>query len=227
MVKLLIVEDDARIAQFMRRGLEAEGYGIDVAANGKAGLELAQSGTYPLVILDRMLPGLDGIEVCEALRRERPGCLILMLTARDTLQDKISGLHAGADDYLTKPFAFDELLARLAALLRRGQQQASAAEPVLAVGELRLDPATRKAYRGEREIALTLKEYRLLGYLMEHAGQVLSRARILSQVWGYSFDPGSKIVDIYIHYLRQKIDDGEARPLIRTVRGFGYTLSGE
>lgn len=227
MAKLLLVEDDPRIVRFLRRGLEAEGYAVDVAEDGEKGLDLIRSGAYPLVILDRVLPRLGGMQVCETLRREGHDCLVLMLTARDALQDKVDGLLAGADDYLTKPFAFEELLARLRALLRRGQRPLEAAEPQLRVGDLTLDPATRKARRGGREIALTLKEYQLLAYLMENAGTVMSRSRILNQVWGYSFDPGSKVVDVYIRYLRQKIDEGEPRGLIRTVRGFGYMVSAE
>jgi two-component system, OmpR family, response regulator len=227
--KVLLVEDDPRIARFVKRGLEAEGYVVDHAADGEDGLELARAGDHAVVILDRMLPRLDGMELCAALRRERRDCLVLMLTAKDSLQDKIEGLHAGADDYLTKPFAFDELLARLAALLRRARRGSGADEDEapLQVGDLVLDPATRRARRGGREIALTQKEYRLLAYLMQNAGKVVSRTRILNHVWDYSFDPGSKVVDVYVRYLRQKIDDGEERPLLRTVRGFGYTISND
>jgi DNA-binding response OmpR family regulator len=227
LTKLLLVEDDRRITNFLRRGLEAEGYGVDTADNGEDGLELCRSNDYALVILDRMLPGLDGMEVCRALRRERGDCLVLMLTARDALQDKIDGLQAGADDYLTKPFAFDELLARLRALLRRGQPRGEGREehPMLQVGDLLLDTARRRARRGDREIVLTVREFALLAYLMEHAGTVLSRSRILSRVWSYSFDPESKVVEVYIRQLRQKIDEGEATPMIKTVRGFGYTIS--
>ena len=223
LVNVLVVEDDPRIARFLRRGLEAEGYGVELAENGEDGLELCRSNAYPLIILDRMLPGMDGMAVCQTLRHERYPALILMLTAKDTLRDKIEGLHGGADDYLTKPFAFDELLARLKALLRRADHHE--VEPILQVGDLMLDPATRKARRAEREIVLTVKEYMLLSYLMENAGKVLSRTRILNHVWGYSFDPGSKVVDVYIRYLRQKIDEGHDTPLIKTVRGFGYTIS--
>lgn len=223
--KVLLVEDDPRIARFVRRGLEAEGYAVEVAANGEDGLELCRSNDYAVVVLDRKLPGMDGLEVCESLRRERRSCLILMLTAGDSLHDKVGGLHAGADDYLTKPFAFDELLARLQALLRRVRYHD--AEPILRVADLALDPATRKARRGARDIQLTVKEYMLLTYLIENAGKVLSRPRILNHIWGYGFDPGSKMVDVYIRYLRQKVDVGEATPLIKTVRGFGYTISGE
>jgi DNA-binding response OmpR family regulator len=223
--KVLLVEDDPRIARFVRRGLEAEGYAVDFAENGEDGLELCRSADYAVVILDRILPGIDGMEVCESLRREHRSCLVLMLTAKDSVQDKVQGLQVGADDYLTKPFAFDELLARLQALLRRSRPEV--AEPTLQVADLLLDPATRKARRGRREVTLTAKEYMLLAYLMQHAGKVLSRTRILNHVWGYNFDPGSKVVDVYIRYLRQKIDEGAAVPLIRTARGFGYTISAE
>jgi DNA-binding response OmpR family regulator len=225
LAKVLLVEDDPRIARFIKRGLEAEGYRVDVANDGEVGLAMAQANEHALLILDRMLPGLDGMEICQILRSERRDCPILMLTAKDTLQDKVSGLHAGADDYLTKPFAFDELLARMRALLRRTQRTQEPEEPVLQVGDLVLDNATRKARRGQREIQLTPKEFTLLAYLMENAGKVLSRTRILNRVWDYSFDPGSKVVDVYIRYLRQKVDENEAKALIRTVRGFGYTIS--
>jgi DNA-binding response OmpR family regulator len=220
-----LVEDDPRVVRFVRRGLEAEGFAVDVTKDGEEGLEFCRSNDYEVVILDRMLPGMDGMEVCDSLRRERRPCAILMLTAKDSLQDKVEGLHGGADDYLTKPFAFDELLARLCALMRRARYQA--VEPVLQVADLVLDPASRKARRGQREILLTVKEYMLLAYLMENAGRVLSRTRILNHVWGYSFDPGSKVVDVYIRYLRQKIDTDGAVPLIHTMRGFGYSISAE
>jgi two-component system, OmpR family, response regulator len=223
--KLLLIEDDPRVVRFVLRGLEAEGFAVDVAKDGEEGLELCRSHEYDVVLLDRMLPGMDGMEVCDSLRRERRPCVILMLTAKDSLQNKVEGLHAGADDYLTKPFAFDELLARLHALMRRTRCQA--VEPILQVADLVLDPASRKARRGEREIPLTVKEYMLLAYLMENTGKVLSRTRILNHVWGYSFDPGSKVVDVYIRYLRRKIDADSAVPLIRTLRGFGYSISAE
>ncbi len=225
MVKVLLIEDDPRIARFIRRGLEAEGYTVDVVGDGRDALALARAGEHALLVLDRMLPGLGGVEICRTLRSERYDRPILMLTAKDGLQDKVSGLHAGADDYLAKPFAFDELLARIGALLRRAGRSQEPTEPVLRVGDLVLDPAARKARRGEREIQLTPREFTLLAYLMENAGTVLSRARILSRVWEYSFDPGSKVVDVYIRYLRQKIDTDEPKALIRTVRGFGYTIS--
>ena len=223
MGKLLLVEDDQRIARFVRRGLEAEGYVVDYAENGRDGLALARTQDYGLIILDRRLPLLDGLEVCRTLRDDGCESLVLMLTAKDALPDKIEGLNSGADDYLTKPFAFDELLARIAALLRRGKSRS--APDALQVGDLTLDPATRKVSRGTREISLTVREFNLLSYLMANAGTVVSRASLLSNVWQYGFDPGTKIVDVYIRYLRKKIDAGEARPMIHTVRGFGYMIS--
>ena len=223
MPKLLLVEDDPRVAGFLRRGLEAEGYVVDVAGNGRDGLARARTQEYGLIILDRMLPQLDGLELCRRLRAERCESLVLMLTARDALPDKVEGLQSGADDYLTKPFAFDELLARVVALLRRGRSRP--APEVLRVGDLTLDPASRRAIRGGREIPLTVREFALLRYLMANAGTVVSRARLLSDVWRYDFDPGTKLVDVYVRYLRQKIDAGAAKPLIHTVRGFGYMIA--
>ena len=224
MSKVLLIEDDPRVVRFVRRGL-AEGYAVDVAEDGEGGLESCRSNEYDVIVLDRMLPDIDGMEVCDSLRRERRDCLILMLTAMDSLENKVEGLQAGADDYLTKPFAFDELLARLRALLRRARYREF--DPVLEVGDLVLDHATRKAHRGKREITLTVKEYMLLAYLMRNAGKVVSRTQILNHVWGYGFDPGTKVVDVYIRYLRQKVDAGEDTALIKTIRGFGYTVSEE
>ena len=225
MTKVLLVEDDTRIASFVRRGLEAEGYVVDLAENGREALALARESAYPLIILDRMLPGLDGLNVCRALREAGSDSMILMLTAKDGLQDKLDGLGSGADDYLTKPFAFDELLARMRALLRRGPYRGEAGE--LRVGDLVLNPADHSVKRGERDIALTAKEFALLSYLMSHPGKVLSRTRLLSNVWGYSFEPGTKVVDVYIRYLRKKVEDGEESPLIHTVRGVGYKIAAE
>jgi two-component system, OmpR family, response regulator len=225
MIKILLVEDDPRTVAFVRRGLEAEGFVVDVGENGRDGLALARAFNYPLIVLDRMLPMIDGLEICRTLRREGCASLLLMLTAKDTLQDKVDGLHGGADDYLTKPFAFEELLVRMEALLRRGGYRET--PRVLRVGDLTLDEATRKVVRGEREVSLTVREFALLSYLMANAGTVVSRARLLSNVWHYSFDPGTKVVDVYVRYLRRKIDEGEERPLIQTVRGVGYMLSAE
>jgi len=222
MAKLLLVEDDPRIASFIERGLAAEGHVVEVAGTGVRGLGMARSGDYPLMILDRMLPDMDGVEVCRQLRQERVGTRILMLTARDAIGDKIGGLRAGADDYLTKPFSFDEFIARVEALLRRSEMNRH--ETRLEVSDLTLDPTTRQVARGGRVIVLTPKEYALLRYLMENSGAVLSRAQILNNNWGYGFDPGTKVVDVYIRYLRKKIDDGAAEPLIHTVRGAGYLL---
>lgn len=220
--RLLLVEDDNRIVSFLRRGLEAEGYRVDVARDGRQALDLAAAETFAPIILDRMLPGLDGLSVCARLRETESPARIIMLTAKDTLQDKVDGLRGGADDYLTKPFAFDELLARIEALLRRADTPKD--PTILEVGDLRLDLAAKQAWRGERAIALTAKEFALLAYLMANAGSVVSRAKLLSNVWGLSFDPGTKVVDVYIRYLRRKIDDGSLEPMIRTVRGFGYML---
>jgi DNA-binding response OmpR family regulator len=225
MTKVLLVEDDARIASFVRRGLEAEGYFVDLAENGREALALARENGHPLIILDRMLPGLDGLNICRALRDAGSDSMILMLTAKDGLQDKLDGLESGADDYLTKPFAFDELLARMRALLRRGPYKDEAGE--LRVGDLVLNPVDYSVKRGSRNIALTAKEFALLSYLMSHPGRVLSRTRLLSNVWGYSFEPGTKVVDVYIRYLRKKIEENGEAPLIHTVRGVGYKIAAE
>lgn len=222
MSRILLVEDDPRVAGFVRRGLEAEGYAVDHARTGEDALTLASGTPYRLVILDRMLPGIDGIEVCQRLRAQKYDVGILMLTAKDAVQDRVEGLKTGADDYLTKPFAFDELIARIEALLRRSPP--SAPDPCLCVGDLVLDPDMKQVRRGGREITLTAKEFTLLAFLMENAGSVVSRQRLLSNVWGLSFDPNTKVVDVYIRYLRQKIEQDAEPPLIKTVRGFGYML---
>jgi len=221
-VNILIIEDDRRIASFLERGLGAEGYNVSVEQDGRDGLERARVDPFEIIILDRILPYVDGMEVCRVLRQERRPVSILMLTARDTLQDKIDGLMAGADDYLTKPFAFDELLARLVALRRRHGPGES--EGQLRVGPLVLDPQSRGLTRDGRPIDLTAREFELLRYLMANAGKVVSRQRLLNNVWEYGYDPGTKIVDVYVRYLRKKIDaDGEPS-LIQTVRGVGYMM---
>jgi len=222
--RILVVEDDMRIVSFLKRGLTAEGYSVEVARDGAEGWQLARTGEFHLLILDRMLPKLDGLELCCRLRAEGSAVSVLMLTAKDAQQDKVDGLKGGADDYLTKPFGFDELLARIEALLRRSVPHLSGA--VLQVADLRLDLAAKAAWRGERELTLTPKEFALLAFLVQNAGTVVSRARLLSNVWGLSFDPGTKVVDVYIRYLRSKVDAG-APPLIRTVRGFGYIIKQE
>ena len=223
--KLLLVEDDPQIVRFVKRGLEAEGYVVDVAASGEEALTLTREKEYPLIVLDRMLPDGDGLNVCRTMRREGCGSLMLMLTAKKSLQDKMDWLRGGADDYLTKPFDFDELVARVEALLRRGRFKYQGTPSVLRVGDLTLDTSVCKVVRGTREIPLTPREFALLSFLMSNAGKVVSRARLLDNVWEYGFDPGTKVVDVYIRYLRKKIDEGEARPLIHTVRGFGYRIS--
>ncbi|SNB64069.1 DNA-binding response regulator, OmpR family, contains REC and winged-helix (wHTH) domain [Arboricoccus pini] len=219
---VLLVEDDARIASFLKRGLEAEGFAVQQVGDGPPAIAAARQSVFSFIILDRMLPSMDGLEVCRRIRQEDRRSLILMLTARDQLQDKIDGLKGGADDYLTKPFAFDELLARMETLERRAN--GSDRPPPMQVADLRLDPATRTARRGQREIQLTAKEWALLAYLIAHAGQVVSRTRILSDVWGLNFDPGTKIVDVYIRYLRRKVDEDSEVSLIKTSRGFGYMI---
>ncbi len=223
MTKILLVEDDHRIADFLKRGLKAEGFVVDVAVNGEEALQLCRDHEYPLVILDVMLPIVSGIEVCKTLRRENKQSLVLMLTAKDSLQDKIEGLRGGADDYLTKPFAFDELLARIAALLRRQPYKDTGG--AISVGDLRLDPATRSAQRGARQIELTAKEFALLQFMMENPGRVLSRNRILSNVWEHNSETYTNVVDVYVRYLRRKVDHDGEEPLIRTVRGAGYMIS--
>lgn len=226
MADILLVEDDARIADFLKRGLQAEGHHVEIAADGHDGLSRARGGRHALIILDRALPILDGVEVCRTLRGEGYASMILMLTARDSLQDRIDGLKSGADDYLGKPFAFDELLARTEALLRRTRDALPETTAVIGVADLTLNTATKKARRGSREITLTAKEYALLEYLVRNAGVVVSRKRLLSTVWGLGFDPGTKVVDVYVSYLRRKIDGPGEAPLIATSRGFGYMIQG-
>ena len=221
--RILIAEDDRRVASFLERGLAAEGHAVHTQRDGHQALEAALTGDFELVILDRMLPGLDGLEICRRMREQGCRARVLMLTARDRLQDKVDGLKGGADDYVTKPFAFDELLARIEALLRR--PDADPKPTSLAVGDLTVDPAAKLVWRGSRRITLTAREFALLVCLVENAERVVSRERLLSNVWGRNFDPGNKVVDVYIRYLRRKIDEGESTPLIHTVRGFGYMAS--
>ena len=224
-MNILVVEDDRRIASFLSRGLEAEGYQVTVAEDGRDGLEHIRNGGFDLVILDRMLPYVNGLEVCRVVREEKRPVLILMLTAKDGIQDKVEGLKGGADAYLTKPFSFDELLARLVALKRRRVSQDD--PTALAVGELSLDPSSRRVvYRG-RPITLTVREFELLKYLMANADRVVSRQRLLNSVWEYGYDPGTKIVDVYVRYLRKKLDDEGPESIIQTVRGVGYMISSQ
>ncbi len=218
-MRILIVEDEPGIVRFLERGLEAHGYRPLSADNGEDGVRLAVDETVDLVLLDIMLPGLDGQEVLKRIRARRPELPVLMLTARDNLQNKVGALDAGADDYLTKPFAFEELLARIRALTRRADQpQASLIE----AGDLRVDLLSRRVWRGDEQIELSSREFALLEYFMRHPGQALSRQQILSAIWDYAFDPGSNVVDVYIRYLRRKIDHPNEPSIIETVRGVGY-----
>jgi DNA-binding response OmpR family regulator len=219
-MRVLLVEDDLRIARVVERALVEAGHRVDVANDGLDGLELAESTPYDLLILDVMLPGMDGLELARELRRERSRVPILMLTARDAVADRVRGLDAGADDYLPKPFALEELLARVRALGRR----AGEADQALVVGDLSLDLDRHEASRAGKSIDLTAKEFDLLAYLMRNAGRVISKAQITDHVWGYDAQATSNVVEIYIHYLRDKIDRGFPRPLIRTVRGVGYSI---
>jgi DNA-binding response OmpR family regulator len=220
-MRILVVEDDAQIASFLERGLTARGYQVSLADRGDDGLELARSDEVELVVLDLSLPGIDGLEVLERLRAARRDLPVLVLTARDALDQKVRALDLGADDYMTKPFALDELLARLRALTRRTDQRTADA---IEVGDLRLDLLTRRATRGGEAIELSTREFVLLEYLMRHPDQVLSRTQILTAVWEYDFDPLSNIVDVYVRYLRRKVDRPGEPSTIETVRGAGYRL---
>ena len=220
---ILVVEDDPRVARLVERALAEDGYRVLVAHDGNDGEAKAQKVGLDAIVLDVMLPGQDGIELCRRLRDSGVRTPVLMLTARDTIPDRVRGLDVGADDYLTKPFALEELLARLRALLRRPGSWTGRPE-VLQVGDLCLNLDSREGSRNDRTIELTTKEFQLLAYLMRHAGRVLTRSQIVDQVWGYETAATSNVVDIYIHYLREKVDRGFDRPLIRTVRGAGYMV---
>jgi DNA-binding response OmpR family regulator len=224
-MRILVVEDERKVAAFVRQGLVEEGHAVEVAADGDAALEAVADGPpFDLVVLDVMLPKRNGLDVLRSLRGLRVQTPVLLLTARDGVADKVAGLDAGADDYLAKPFAFEEFLARVRALLRRGR---GGAEPVLRLADLSLDPATRAVLRGRRRITLTAREYALLEYFLRNAGRVLTRPMITQHVWGMDWDPQSNIVDVYVGYLRRKVDaDGELR-LVQTVRGAGYMLNAE
>jgi two-component system, OmpR family, response regulator len=220
-VRILIVEDEVKLAALIRRGLTEEAHAADIAATGEDALWMARSTEYDAIVLDLMLPGVTGLDVCRSLRSDGVWSPILMLTARDGIEDRIGGLDAGADDYLTKPFAFAELLARLRALARRGAPERPA---VLVVGELRLDPATRRVWRADSEVELSRKEFALLETFMRRPGRVLSRFDLLEHAWDYDYENRSNVVDVYVRYLREKIDRPFGRESLETVRGAGYRL---
>ncbi len=225
-MKILLVEDNERVVRFITKGLKESGHTADHAANGRDGLFLAASERYDVIIMDRMLPGnIDGLAIIEALRKAANHTPILILSALGDVDERINGLRAGGDDYLTKPFAFGELLARLDALNRRGRQDA--AETTLEVDDLRMDLLSRRVVRGARAIQLQPREFKLLEYLMRHAGQVVTRTMLLENVWDYHFDPQTNIVDVHISKLRQKIDADFERPLVKTVRSAGYMISAD
>jgi two-component system, OmpR family, response regulator len=220
-MRVLIVEDEVKMAGLLRRGLREDGMAADVAANGEDALWMAGATDYDAIVLDVMLPGLDGFEVCRRLRDDGVRAPVLMLTARDAVDDRVRGLDTGADDYLTKPFSFAELGARLRALTRRGPVERP---PVLEAGDLRLDPATRRAVRGDVAIALSAREFALLETLMRHPGQVLDRLQLLDHVWDGEYENRSNVIDVYIRYLREKVDRPFGVKSIETVRGAGYRL---
>src|SRR5437773_2402889 len=224
-MRILIVEDERKVANFISQGLQEEGHTVEVAKDGEAALDLLRNvPPWDLVVLDVMLPRLDGLAVLRAARAAGVTAPVLILTARDTVADKVAGLDLGADDYLTKPFSFDEFLARVRALLRRAEGRR---EPVLRVSDLVLDPATRDVVRGARRLALTAREYALLEYFMRNAGRVLTRPMLAEHVWGLDFDPESNVVDVYVGYLRRRIEKQGERRLLHTVRGVGYVLRDE
>lgn len=220
-MRILLAEDEKKIANFVERGLKEERYIVDVAYDGERALFLASTNTYDLIILDIKLPGRDGIHICRGLRERKIDTPILMLTVRDSIEDKVLGLNSGADDYLTKPFAFDELLARIRALLRRKREDKS---PLLKVADLELNQLTHKVDRAGIEITLTSREYALLRYLMLNANQIVTRTMISEHVWSEDFDSFTNVIDVYINYLRNKIDKNFEKQLIHTIRGTGYIL---
>ena len=222
-VRILIVEDEKRVARFLRKGFEAESLAVDVAADGAEGSNLARENDYDAIVLDLMLPGKHGLEVLKEVRRAGRSTPILILSARGEVEDRVTGLNLGADDYLPKPFAFTELLARVRALMRRPGGEAERGSE-LRVDDLTIDLLTRNVKRGERVIELTNKEFQVLEYLARHKNRVLSRVLIIEHIWDMQFDGGTNIVDVVINRLRRKIDDGAATPLIHTVRGVGYSM---
>jgi heavy metal response regulator len=223
-MKILVVEDEKKVSSFIKRGLEEEKYEVDTAFDGEEGLRMALERPYEVVVLDWMLPKQDGLTVLKELRAQKRSTPVLMLTAKDTVEDIVAGLDSGSDDYLTKPFAFAELLARVRALLRRSEMDRGAE---LRFADLRIDPVTHKVWRGDKEIDLTAKEYALLEYFMRNPNQVLTRTMIADHVWDYTFDSFTNIIDVYVNYLRKKIDRDADKKLIHTVRGVGYILKEE
>jgi len=223
-MRILVVEDEEKVAAFIKRGLEQSSYSVDVAGSGEAALDLLAVHSYDTVVLDVMLPGISGLDVVRKLRQQKLDVPVLALTARGSLDDRVEGLDAGCDDYLAKPFAFQELLARVRALQRRST---TVRLPLLTYGDLTLDPATRTVTRGEKRIELTNKEYALLEYLMRYPERVLTRNELLENVWGYDFDPQSNVLEVYMNSLRKKLDAKFARKLLQTVRGVGYVLREE
>ncbi|HZO37856.1 MAG TPA: response regulator transcription factor [Methylomirabilota bacterium] len=224
-MRILVVEDDRKVARFVRQGLCEEGHAVEIAKDGPEALDFVFTDpAYDLIVLDVMLPGQDGFGVLKALRSRKLAVPVLMLTARDSVADKVAGLDLGADDYLTKPFAFEEFLARVRALLRRRDTDRA---PVLRLDDLTVDPATRRVARGERRIELTARQYALLEYFLRNAGRVLTRQMIAQHVWGLDFDAESNVIDVYVGYLRRKIALDHERPLLHTVRGAGYVLQAD
>ncbi|ALC17869.1 two component transcriptional regulator, winged helix family [Desulfuromonas soudanensis] len=223
-MRILVVEDEKKVASFIKRGLEEENFVVDVAYDGEEGLQMGEATPYDLILMDLMLPKMDGLTAIKQLREKGVATPVLCLTAKDTVEDIVSGLDSGSDDYLTKPFAFAELLARVRALLRRGSQDRGAE---IYFADLRLDPVGHKVWRGNKEIELTAKEYALLEYLMRNPNQILTRTMIAEHVWDYTFDSFTNIIDVYVNYLRKKVDKDFSKKLIHTVRGVGYVLKEE
>ncbi len=220
-MRVLVVEDEVKMAALIRRGLVEQGFAADIAPNGEEALVMAGSSEYDVIVLDVILPGIDGFDTCRRLRRAGVWAPVLMLTARGAIDDRVAGLDGGADDYLTKPFSFAELLARLRALIRRGQNERPT---VVEVGDLRLDPASRQVWRGEAEIALSAKEFAVFETFMRRPGHVLSRLQLLEQAWEYDYEHRSNVIEVYVRYLRQKIDKPFGVESIETIRGAGYRL---
>jgi heavy metal response regulator len=220
-MRILVIEDEKKVSEFIKRGLKEEGYAVDVASDGENGLFQAMEITYDLILLDLMLPRLDGINLCKKLRENNIQTPLIMITARDSVKDKVTGLDSGADDYLTKPFSFEELLARIRALMRKERNQQSTR---LQVADLSLDLVSHKVWRGKEEITLTAKEYALLEYFMRNTGSIITRTMISEHVWDINFDTFTNVIDVYVNYLRNKIDKGQSIKLIHTIRGRGYIL---